>query len=424
MLPIVSVIILCHNKSEYTHRCLCALEKAGSADTEILIWDNASSDDTAEVVKSHQAALPALTYFRSEENIGFGAGNNRAAEKAVGEFLFFLNNDTEPQPGWMEPLLDAFRRDPKTGAVGSKLVYPDGRLQEAGGLIFSDASGHNIGKGSDPLEPLFNIPREVDYCSGAALMIRASLFRQLGGFDKLFDPAYYEDTDLCFSVRKAGYAVMVEPRSTVIHHEGGTAGTDTGKGFKRFQNINRGKFARKWARELAKQPTPVDKPSDGWRLADRRTRSMAPNSLFHLSAGSHALSLPSGGLTFGQGCYADEGGWRWLGPHARFFIWSEMFGSAPLSLFFDLAADELKNYNCDSFKVEIYINDKVEKIIEFATNTTINHIEITLMPEEADAYVRIRSGAMFVPGQLNNSSDMRELSVCLRNLKLNALPAL
>lgn len=171
----------------------------------------------------------------------------------------------------MEPLLDAFRRDPKTGAVGSKLVYPDGRLQEAGGLIFSDASGHNIGKGSDPLEPLFNIPREVDYCSGAALMIRASLFRQLGGFDKLFDPAYYEDTDLCFSVRKAGYAVMVEPRSTVIHHEGGTAGTDTGKGFKRFQNINRGKFARKWARELAKQPTPVDKPSDGWRLADRRT---------------------------------------------------------------------------------------------------------------------------------------------------------
>lgn len=418
MLPIVSVIILCHNKSEYTHRCLCALEKAGSAGMEILVWDNASSDDTAEVVKSHQAALPALTYFRSEENIGFGAGNNRAAEKAAGEFLFFLNNDTEPQPGWMEPLLDVFRRDPKTGAAGSKLVYPDGRLQEAGGLIFSDASGHNIGKGGDPLEPLFNIPREVDYCSGAALMIRAALFRQLGGFDKLFDPAYYEDTDLCFSVRKAGYTVMAEPRSTVIHHEGATAGTDTGKGFKRFQTINRGKFARKWARELATQPAPVERPSDGWRLADRRARSHVNASPGAAHALKFQTSTPSGGITFGKGCYKDEGTWRWLAPDANFFVWSQMVAAAPMRLSFALSAPNISDYESKSFFSEVRVNGIKEKELEFSAHQKEHEINLTLLPGCGDAHIQIVSAGKFVPGILYNSSDERELSLCLRNLAI------
>lgn len=412
----VSVIILCYNKSGYTDRCLSALAQNTPEDVEIIVWDNASTDDTENVVKSHQNRLPSLKYFYSKENLGFGAGNNQAVGHASGSFLFFLNNDAEPQKGWLRPLLETMQANERAGAVGCKLVYPDGRLQEAGGIIFSDASGHNLGKGADPLEPLFNVPREVDYCSGAALMARADLFRKLGGFDPLFDPAYYEDTDLCFSMRKAGYTVMIEPRSVVIHHEGATSGTDTDKGFKRFQKINHAKFARKWARELAQQPTPVDHPSDGWRLADRRTRSKA-----FISPGAFIArqsSLPSGGLTFGKGCYADEGDWRWIGPDASFFIWSQTIANAPMRLSFELASGNMENYACYSFLSEIRVNGVKKQEVEFTCERNQNKINLVLLPRSGDAHIRVISSAKYVPNLLDNSSDLRELSLCLRHLQL------
>ena len=125
----------------------------------------------------------------------------------------FLNNDTQVQPDWLSSLVDLIESDETIGMVGSKLVYPDGRLQEAGGIIWNNASGWNYGHLDDPMKPEYNYVKEVDYISGASLMIRKSLWESIGGFDERYVPAYYEDADLAFEVRKHGYKVVYQPKS-------------------------------------------------------------------------------------------------------------------------------------------------------------------------------------------------------------------
>jgi len=143
------------------------------------------------------------------------------------------------------------------GAVGGKLIYPDGTLQEAGGVIFSDGSGCNFGKHDKAANaPLYSFLREVDYCSGALLATPRKLFLELGGFDKRYEPAYYEDTDYCFALRANGYRVYYQPESVIVHFEGATSGTDITKGVKSYQAANRNKFVEKWKAVLQHQPAP------------------------------------------------------------------------------------------------------------------------------------------------------------------------
>jgi GT2 family glycosyltransferase/glycosyltransferase involved in cell wall biosynthesis/tetratricopeptide (TPR) repeat protein len=252
-----SVLIAVLDKLELTRRCLELLFAERSPRLhEVIVVDNGSTDGTAEYLAELAAAEPLLTVLSPGENTGFVGGNNLAAAQATGDCLVFLNNDTEPQSGWLDALVETVERDPSVGAVGAKLVYPDGKLQEAGGIVFADASGWNYGRGDDPDDPRYRFVREVDYCSGAALLVRADLFRELGCFDERYAPAYYEDTDLCFGVRARGLRVLYQPAAVVVHHEGATAGTDLAGGFKAYQVANKEKFAAKWADTLVDQAQP------------------------------------------------------------------------------------------------------------------------------------------------------------------------
>jgi GT2 family glycosyltransferase/predicted nucleic acid-binding Zn-ribbon protein len=241
--PRASVIVPAYNQIEHTLACLRSLAASGDQLAfEVIVVDDHSSDDTP----SRLETVDGLRWHRNERNLGFIGACNAGALLARGEFIVFLNNDTLVRPGWLDALIDTFDAQPRAGLVGAKLIYPDGRLQEAGGVVFSDASGWNVGRFEDPADPRYNVLRDVDYCSGAAIALRRELFTELGGFDPRYTPAYYEDTDLAMKVRAHGLRVLYQPRSEVIHCEGVSHGTDVGSGIKAYQVHNQARFLERW----------------------------------------------------------------------------------------------------------------------------------------------------------------------------------
>ncbi len=262
--PRISIVIPVYNHLDATLVCLHALARTKNRTPhEIILVDDCSSDDSARVLPP----VPGLRYQRNPQNLGFIGACNAGAESARGEYVLFLNNDTAVQDGWLDALIDTFEQHRDVGLVGAKLVYPDGRLQEAGGIVFADGSGWNYGRFDDPAKPEYNFVREVDYCSGAAIMLRTDLFRRFGGFDRHYAPAYYEDTDLAMKVRQAGLRVLYQPASVVVHFEGISSGTDTASGTKRYQLINKEKFLERWKDALASHPSPELATQEGVKLA-------------------------------------------------------------------------------------------------------------------------------------------------------------
>jgi GT2 family glycosyltransferase len=212
--PQVSIILILHNRAELTYSCLLSLLEV-SIPTEILIIDNASTDETQELL----SLLTGCKSITNPENIGFLRACNQAAQLAKGEHLLFLNNDTQLLPGSLEAAVTTLAADPKIGAVGGSIRLLDGKLQEAGSIIWRDGSCLGYGRGQDPEAPEFMFRRSVDYVSGVFLLTPRELFEAMGGFDEAFLPAYYEETDYCMRLWQQGYQVIYDPEVKVIHYE-------------------------------------------------------------------------------------------------------------------------------------------------------------------------------------------------------------
>ncbi|HBD09127.1 MAG TPA: glycosyltransferase, partial [Syntrophobacteraceae bacterium] len=181
------------------------------------------------------------------KNKGFISACNAGARHAHGEYLCFLNNDTLVTPTWLEQLVDTIRIYPACGAVGAKLVYPEGTLQEAGSMLWRDGATRGYGREDDPFKPEYCYLREVAYCSAACLLVRTDLFERLGGYDTLFEPSYYEDVDLCMRLWQLGYKVVYQPASTVIHLEFSSSSTDKAVD---LMKMNKTRFQERWFRQL------------------------------------------------------------------------------------------------------------------------------------------------------------------------------
>lgn len=247
--PKVSIIIPVFNKIKYTLKCLKSINENTDKKTglEIIVVDDNSVDDTSKILNH----ISNIKIVKNDNNLGFLRSCNNALRYCDGEYVCFLNNDTEVKKGWLEEMLKVMENDKMVGAVGSKLIFPNGLLQEAGGIVFRNGGAANYGRNDNPNFPEYNFLREVDYCSAASILVKKEILQKTKGFDERYSPAYYEDTDLCFAIRNEfGLKVMYQPKSEVIHHEGVSCGTDINSGAKYFQEQNKIKFSKKWEKEL------------------------------------------------------------------------------------------------------------------------------------------------------------------------------
>jgi GT2 family glycosyltransferase len=238
-----SIIMPVFNKAALTRQCLETIRPTleGAGDGEIIVIDNASSDDTPEMLK----AFPWARIVRNDVNLGFAGANNQGARLAGGRFLVLLNNDTLAQPGWLAAML-AVAREPEVGVVGAKLLYPSGLLQHAGVLTAPVRFGS---LGVLPYHDLFgqkanagpaNRRRDLNVVTGACLVTPKALYDELGGLDEGYWNGY-EDVDYCFKVIQRGLKVVYEPKAVLTHFE-------SQSGVQRFRKAqsNTDRLARRW----------------------------------------------------------------------------------------------------------------------------------------------------------------------------------
>jgi len=252
--PMVSIIIPIFGQIKYTLNALNSIkEMQSNVSFEVIVVDDKSTDNSVNILKK----IKGIRLIQNSKNLGFISTCNKGAKFANSNYLVFLNNDVHVNDFWLDNLLKTFNDFSNVGLVGSKLLYPDGTLQEAGSIIWNDGSGLNYGKYQNNNNYKYNFAREVDYCSGSSLMISSKLFNSIKGFNSEYSPAYYEDVDLAFNVRKKGYKVIYQPTSEIIHYESISMGSSSKTNIKNeLLNKNKQTFIKNWKRALINHAVP------------------------------------------------------------------------------------------------------------------------------------------------------------------------
>ncbi|CAB4242793.1 conserved protein of unknown function [Methylacidimicrobium sp. AP8] len=256
--PEISIVIVLFNQAEFTYACLRSLAIHLALPSEVILVDNASTDRTGELL----ARVDGARVLRNAENLHFLRAANQGAAAARGRLLLFLNNDAQVVSGTVEAAREALESDPSVGAVGGRIVNLDGRLQEAGSFFRGDGSPQGYGRGDSPLRREYLFRRDTDYCSGAFLLTPAALFREMGGFDEVFAPAYFEESDYCLRLWESGKRVLYEPEAVVLHWEFGSSDARQAtewmvRNQKIFRERHRAFLREREARESGKEPAPI-----------------------------------------------------------------------------------------------------------------------------------------------------------------------
>jgi GT2 family glycosyltransferase len=273
--PAVSIIVLVTVSTDRLLRCLSSIaaDAAAGPVAEILVLANGTAPAALAALDGRED----IVLIRSAVNHGFGGGCNWAARFARGARLVFINDDAVAKPGWLAALDSAMDDDPRTAVVGSRVLLPDGRLQEAGNVIWRDGSTSHVGRLMTAGDPRFLARRDVDYVSFCSAMVRRDAWDEVGGFDERYFPAYYEDADLCLSLSALGWRVVCEPTSVVTHEEGAS----TPVNLRHFlSRRSQQRFVAKWSRTLADFAERPSAPNVEAMMEDalRRAGARAPRA--------------------------------------------------------------------------------------------------------------------------------------------------
>lgn len=254
--PDVSIIVPGYNKTYLSRACLTSVYysicSSNKISYEIIYADDCSTEKSEEVLSQ---IFDNLTIIKTTENSGFIKNVNNASIQARGKVIVLLNNDTVVLPDWLEGLLEVVTSTEKCFVAGSKIVYPSGLIQEAGGGIWTDAQTCSIGRGMDGtgLENTrleYNYVREVDYVSFASTAIKADFWHKIGGLSDEYGLGYYDDSDFCMAVRENGGVVLYAPQSEVIHIESRTFSSIPKKLLAQQKSRNSLLFRTRWNTQL------------------------------------------------------------------------------------------------------------------------------------------------------------------------------
>ena len=261
--PLVSVVMITYGGDRWIRPAVDALAANTDARYELIIVDNNSPQSTRTLL----SGLSGATVILNDRNIGFGPGANQGVLHATGRYVCILNSDAFVEPGWLPPLLECLEEDPLAGAAVPALIHLDGRLQEAGGVVGCDGSTRALGDGDDPESLPYRFRRYVDYGSAACLVMRRSVFAQIGGFDPAYPMGYCEDVDLCFALRELGLRTVYEPRSRVVHVRWGSSSRVEAE---RRVFANQPILLARWRERLAGRPSFAQPPFPAYDVLQAR----------------------------------------------------------------------------------------------------------------------------------------------------------